>query len=40
MGEQGRYMYGLIKELFPVCRSITGKGTRETLLRIKGSYPI
>lgn len=39
MGEQGRYMYGLIKELFPVCRSITGKGTRETLLRIKRELP-
>ena len=27
----GEEMYGLIKDLFPICRSITGNGTRETL---------
>ena len=27
----GEKMYGLIKDLFPICRSITGNGTRETL---------
>lgn len=27
----GEWMYGLIKRLFPICRSITGNGVRETL---------
>jgi aminopeptidase-like protein len=27
----GEEMYELIKKLFPICRSITGNGTRETL---------
>lgn len=27
----GQEMYSLVKELFPICRSITGPGTRDTL---------
>lgn len=27
----GEWMYGLMKRLFPICRSITGDGVRETL---------
>ena len=27
---QGNTMYKLATELFPLCRSITGKGTRDT----------
>jgi len=30
----GREMYGLVKELYPLCRSITGDGVRETLRRV------
>lgn len=33
----GHEMYQLIAELFPICRSITGNGVRETL-RIIGTY--
>lgn len=29
--EVGEAMYGLIRELYPICRSITGDGVRETL---------
>ena len=27
------------KDLFPLCRSITGKGTRDTLIKIKKFFP-
>lgn len=30
----GREMYGLVGELYPLCRSITGDGVRETLRRV------
>lgn len=30
----GRQMHGLMTELYPLCRSITGQGVRETLARI------
>ncbi len=30
----GREMYALVRELYPICRSITGDGVRETLARI------
>ncbi|MEJ2684990.1 MAG: DUF4910 domain-containing protein [Candidatus Sulfobium sp.] len=30
-GSAGRQMYELIRDLFPICRSITGNGVRETL---------
>ena len=29
--DPGGYMYGLIRELFPICRSLTGEGVRRTL---------
>lgn len=29
--ESGRFMHGLIRELYPICRSITGDGVRATL---------
>lgn len=29
--EYGQSMYNLCVELFPICRSITGNGVRETL---------
>ncbi|MFX1451342.1 MAG: DUF4910 domain-containing protein [Promethearchaeota archaeon] len=38
--EQGKEIYDLIKKLFPICRSITGNGLRETLNIIKGIIPI
>ncbi|HKV25989.1 MAG TPA: DUF4910 domain-containing protein [Candidatus Acidoferrum sp.] len=33
--EEGGWMYRLIEELYPVCRSITGNGVRETLQRVQ-----
>ena len=33
-------MHRLIAELFPICRSITGNGVRETLRILKGHIPI
>ena len=36
----GKYMYQLLKELFPICRSITGEGVRETLKIIQKHIPI
>ena len=33
-------MYGLIEELYPICRSITGNGLRETLDRIGRRVPL
>lgn len=36
----GEYMYQLLKELFPICRSITGEGVRETLRIIQKHIPI
>lgn len=35
----GNEMYLLADELFPLCRSITGKGTRDTLRRLKKEVP-
>lgn len=35
----GNQMYSLANELFPLCRSITGKGTRKTLLRLQKEVP-
>ena len=31
MNHYGQEMYQLAKRLFPICRSITGNGVRETL---------
>jgi aminopeptidase-like protein len=36
----GQDMYDLMQELFPICRSITGNGVRETLEIIKKIIPI
>lgn len=33
-------MYGLIKELYPICRSITGNGVRETLRILQRHIPL
>lgn len=35
----GQNMYGWAKDLFPICRSITGPGVRETLNYIKNLIP-
>lgn len=34
------YMYDLIKKLYPICRSITGNGVRQTLRIIKKYIPV
>jgi aminopeptidase-like protein len=39
-GKVGRDMHQLITELYPICRSITGNGVRETLNRIKQHIPL
>ena len=31
MADEGKRMYDLCEELFPICRSLTGEGNRETL---------
>ena len=36
----GNEMYDLVKDLFPICRSITGDGVRKTLEIIKNYIPI
>lgn len=36
---EGNRMYDLAGELFPICRSITGEGTRATLRRIQQEIP-
>jgi aminopeptidase-like protein len=36
----GEEMHRFIKDLFPICRSITGDGVRETLRRVKGLVPL
>ena len=35
----GKTMFSWLKDLFPVCRSITGNGVRETLAYIKNLVP-
>ena len=39
-GEAGREMHQLIAELYPICRSITGDGLRDTLRRIGQQIPL
>lgn len=39
VNDHGLEMYELIKKLFPICRSITGNGVRETLAILKGYLP-
>jgi len=36
----GQEMYRLVEELYPICRSITGNGVRETLEIVKRSTPM
>ncbi|MBI3408486.1 MAG: DUF4910 domain-containing protein [Planctomycetes bacterium] len=36
----GERMYALCAELYPICRSITGEGIRETLRRIRSHIPL
>ena len=36
----GREMHALMVELFPICRSITGNGVRETLRVLRGQIPL
>jgi len=36
----GQEMYRLIEELYPICRSITGDGFRETLRRVQRIVPL
>src|SRR5206468_9127117 len=38
--EVGVPMYELIRELYPICRSITGDGVRETLRRLGNHIPL
>lgn len=38
--DTGQEMYQLISELYPICRSITGNGFRETLDTVKGHIPL
>jgi len=37
--KEGKEMYELAKELFPICRSLTGNGVRHTLRILKEKYP-
>jgi len=36
----GGRMYGLVKDLYPICRSITGEGVRQTLERLREIIPL
>ena len=36
----GQELYGFVEKLFPICRSITGSGIRQTLASIKERIPI
>ena len=36
----GEQMYALIRDLYPICRSITGDGFRETLRRLRQEIPL
>ena len=38
--EKGEQLYALIRELYPVCRSITGDGVRYTLKRLSEIIPL
>jgi aminopeptidase-like protein len=40
LGDAGPRMHALIAELYPLCRSITGDGVRETLRRISKLIPL
>ena len=36
----GKAMHEFMAELYPICRSITGEGVRETLRRIQKRIPV
>jgi aminopeptidase-like protein len=38
--ETGEALHALVRELYPLCRSITGSGTRETLRRLGALIPL
>jgi len=38
--EKGREAYALIEELYPLCRSVTGNGIRQTLETLKRTIPL
>ena len=38
--ESGRALYSFAADLYPICRSITGQGIRETLDRIARKVPL
>ena len=38
--ELGKEMHGFMVELYPICRSITGEGVRETLRAIRKRIPL
>ncbi len=40
LGEMGERMHGLVRELFPICRSITGPGLRQTLDALATQIPL
>jgi aminopeptidase-like protein len=39
-GEEGREAYGIIKALYPICRSITGDGVRQSLRVLQSTVPL
>lgn len=39
-GDAGERMHAMVRELYPVCRSITGDGVRATLAAIAGKVPL
>jgi aminopeptidase-like protein len=40
LGDLGREMYACVEDLYPLCRSITGDGLRETLRRLGRHVPL
>ena len=40
LSQVGKEMYRFIAELYPICRSITGNGVRETLRKVGGHIPL
>jgi aminopeptidase-like protein len=36
----GQAMYALVEDLYPICRSITGPGVRDTLARLRQDVPL
>src|SRR5437762_3432535 len=36
----GQEIHALMRELYPICRSITGNGFRQTLARLKKELPL